>query len=57
MSQELEASWTQLNAAITELEELKSAPMTGGKDKKLEEELKKQTEEIKSLKAQLSDAQ
>ena len=57
MSQELEASRTQLNAAVTELEEMKSAPKTGGKDKKLEEELKKRDEEIKSLKAQLLDAQ
>ena len=31
--------------------------MTGGKDKKLEEQLKKQAEEIKSLKAQLLEAQ
>ena len=31
--------------------------MTGGKDKKQEEEVKKQAEEIKSLKAQLLDAQ
>ena len=36
---------------------MKSAPMTGGKDKNLEEERKKQAEEIKSLKAQLLDAQ
>ena len=57
MSQELETSPTQLNAAVTELEEMKSAPMYFGKDKKLEEEVKKQADEIKSLKAQLLEAQ
>ena len=57
MSQELETSRTQLNAAVSELEEMKSAPMYFGKDKKLEEEVKKQAEEIKSLKAQLLEAQ
>ena len=31
--------------------------MTGGKDKKLEEEVQNQAEEIRSLKAQLLDAQ
>ena len=36
---------------------MKSAPMYFGKDKKLEEEVKKRAEEIKSLKAQLLDAQ
>ena len=57
MSQELETSRTQLNVVVSELEEMKSAPMYFGKDKKLEEEVKKQAEEIKSLKAQLMDAQ
>lgn len=56
MSQELEISRTQLNVAVSELEEMKSAPVYFGKDKKLEE-VKKQAEEIKSLKAQLSEAQ
>ena len=36
---------------------MKGAPMTRGKDKKLEEELKKQAEEIKILKARLLDVQ
>ena len=45
------------NALTRELEEIKSAPMYYGNDKKLEEELKKQAEEIKSLKAQLVEAQ
>ena len=57
MSQELETSRTELNVATTELEAMKSAPMTGRKDKKLEDEVKKQDEEIKSLKAQLLEEQ
>ena len=40
-----------------ELEEIKSAPMYYGNDKKLEEEVKKQVGEIKSLKTQLLEAQ
>ena len=47
----------QLNAAVSELEEIKSAPMYYSNDKKLEEEVKKQAEEKKSLKAQLLEAQ
>ena len=46
-----------MNAAVAELEEMKRAPMTGGEKKKLKEELNKQAKEIKSLKAQLLDAQ
>ena len=57
MSLELETSQTQLNGIVAELEEMKSAPMFFGKYKKLEEEVKKQAEEIKSLKAQLLEAQ
>ena len=57
MTQELETSRTQLNAAVSELEEIKSSPKYYGKDKKLEEEMKKQAEEIKRLKAQLLEAQ
>ena len=57
LSHELETSRTQLNATVSELEEMKSAPMYFGKDKKLEEEVKKQAEDIKSLKAQLLEAQ
>ena len=45
-----------MNAPDTELEETKRAPMPGGEKKKLEEEVNKQAEEIKTLKAQLSDA-
>jgi len=49
LTQELERSQTQLNATVSKLEEMKSAPMYFGKDKKLEEEeVKKQSEEIKS---------
>jgi septal ring factor EnvC (AmiA/AmiB activator) len=50
-------SRTKLNAATTELEELKKVTMTVDQKSKLEEENDKQAEEIKSLKAQLSDAQ
>ena len=57
MTQELETSQTQLDAAVSELEEIKSAPMYYDNDKKLEEEVNKQAEEIKSLKAQLLEAQ
>ena len=57
MTQELETSRTQLNAAVSKLEEIKSAPMYYGNDKKLEEEVKKHDVEIKSLKAQLLEAQ
>ena len=57
MTQELETSRTQLNAVVFELEEIKSAPIYYGNDKKLEAEVKKQTEEIKILKAQLLEAQ
>ena len=52
LSHELETSRTQLNATVSELEEMKSAPMYFGEDKKLEEAVKKQAEEINSLKAQ-----
>ena len=41
MTQELETSRTQLSATVSELEEIKSAPMYYGNDKKLEEEVKK----------------
>ena len=57
MSQELKTSQTKLNAATTELEEMKKATMTIDQKNKLEEEKDKQAEEIKSLKAQLSDEQ
>ena len=57
MSQELKTSQTKLNAATTELEEMKKATMTIDQKNKLEEEKDRQAEEIKSLKAQLSDAQ
>ena len=57
LSQELETSRTKLNAATTELEEMKKFMMTIDQKNKLEEEKDKQAEEIKSLKAQLSDAQ
>ena len=46
---------TKLNAATTELEEMKKATMTIDQKNKLEEEKDKQAEEIKSLKAHLSD--
>ena len=57
MSHKLETSRTQLNVDVTELEEMKSAPMYFRKDKKLEEEVKKKAKEIKILKAQLLEAQ
>lgn len=57
LSQELKTSLTKLNAATTELEEMKKATMTIDQKNKLEEEKDRQAEEIKSLKAQLSDAQ
>ena len=57
MTQGLETIRTQLNAAVAELEEIKSAPMYYGNNKKLEEEVKKHAKEIKSLKAQLLEAQ
>ena len=47
---------TKLNAATTELEEMKKSTMTSDRKNKLEEEKDKQAEEIKSLKAQLSVA-
>ena len=34
MSQKLDTSWTQLIVVVLELEEMKSAPMYFGKDKK-----------------------
>ena len=57
MSQELKRNQTKLNAATTELAEMKKATMTTDHKNKLEEEKDKQVEEIKSLKAQLSIAQ
>ena len=57
MSQELETSRTKLNAATTELEEMKKVTMTIDQKNKLEEEKDKQAEEIKILQAQLSAAQ
>ena len=57
LSQELKTNQTKLNAATTELAEMKKATMTTDQKNKLEEEKDKQAEEIKSLKAQLSAAQ
>ena len=57
MSQELKTNQTKLNAATTELAEMKKATMTTDQKNKLEEEKDKQAEEIKSLKAQLSASQ
>ena len=57
LSQELEINQTQLNAVTAELAEMKKAAVSASEKKKDEEEKDKQSEEIESLKAQLSAAQ
>ena len=44
LSQELKASRTQLNVASSELEEMKKSPMTTDEQRKLEEEMNKQSD-------------
>ena len=57
LAQELSTSQTQLNAVTAELAELKEAATGAYRGRKLEEEKDKQSEEIESLKAQLSTVQ
>ena len=57
LAQELNTNQTQLNAVTAELAELKETATGASREKKLEEEKDKQSEEIESLKAQLSAAQ
>ena len=57
LAQELNKNQTQLSAVTAELAEMKEITMSASREKKLEEEKDKQSEEIESLKAQLSAAQ
>ena len=57
LAQELNTNQTQLSALTTELAELKETAMGASREKKLDEEKDKQSEEIESLKAQLSVVQ
>jgi predicted RNase H-like nuclease (RuvC/YqgF family) len=56
LSQELKTNQTQLNAVTAELAEMQKAAMSTSEKRKHEEEKDKQSEEIESLKAQLSAA-
>ena len=57
LAQELNTNQTQLNVVTTELEELKKIARGASREKNLEEGKDKQSEEIESLKAQLSAVQ
>ena len=57
LAQELNTNQMQLNAVIAELAELKETTTGASRKRKLEEEKDRQTEEIESLKAQLSTVQ
>ena len=57
LSQELKINQTQLNVVTAEPAEMKKSAMSPSGKKKHEEEKDKQSEEIESLKAQLSAAQ
>ena len=57
LAQELNTNQKQLNVVTAELAELKETTTGASREKKLEEEKDKQSEEIESLKAQLSAAQ
>ena len=56
LSEELKSNQTQLNVVTAELAEMKKAAMSTSEKKKHEDEKDKQSEEIESLKAQLSAA-
>ena len=57
LAQELNTNHTQLSAITAELVELKETTTGVSREKKLEEEKDKQSEEIGSVKSQLSAAQ
>ena len=57
LAQELSTNQTQLSAVTAELAALKEITKSASRERKLEEEKDKQSEEIESLKAQLSAAQ
>ena len=57
LAQELKRNQTQLNAVTAELAEMKKIATGASREKNLEEEKDKQSEEIESLKAQLLAAQ
>ena len=57
LAQELNTNQMHLSAVTAELAELKEIAMGSSRERKLEEEKDKQSEEIESLKAQLSAAQ
>ena len=56
LSQELKTNQTQLNVVTAELVEMKKAAMITSENKKHEDGKDKQSEELESLKAQLSAA-